>query len=142
MWEVAMMPTTAPSADPVGQAFAFAHRVLRLTADDLRSLSTLTPVGDDVAWWDAVGAIERRLRAAHLLREAAVAGRVATQAVFTVANRTGVDVDRDVVAVAHAAGDAARAVVAGGAAAADAQLLLAPWAALGLLPARTPCRTG
>jgi hypothetical protein len=42
---------------------------------------------------------------------------------------------------AFAAGDAARAVVAGGAALVDAQPLLAPWAAMGLLPGRTPCQT-
>jgi hypothetical protein len=135
------MPTTLRTTDSVSQAFAFAHRLLRMSADDIRRLSALTPVGDDVAWWDAVAGIEHRLRGAHLLRQAAVAGRVATQAVFTVANRAGVDVDRRVVAVAHAAGDAARALVAGGASVVEAQPLLAPWAAVGLVVERTPCRS-
>jgi hypothetical protein len=135
------MPTTVPTSEPVMRAFAFAHRVVRMSADDIRHLSSVTPVGDDVAWWDAVSAIEHRLQRSHLRREAAVAGRIATQAVFSVANRAGLDIDRHVVAAAHAAGDAARALVAGGASLAEAEPLLAPWAAMGLLAGRTPCQT-
>jgi hypothetical protein len=133
------MPTTVPTTDPVSQALAFARSVLRMSADDVRHLTTLTPLSDDVAWWDAVAAIDHRLQAAHLLRQASIAARLATQAVFTVANRAGLAVDRHVVAVAHAAGDAARALVAGGRSLPKAQPLLAPWAAMGLL-AGTPCQ--
>jgi hypothetical protein len=132
------MPTTVPRADPIGEALAFAHRLVLLSADDIHRLSKVTPVGDDVAWWDAVAAVEDRLRGAHLLRQAGVVGRMATQAVFGVANRAGLDIDRQIVVIAHAAGDAARALVAGGSSMPEAEPLLAPWATLGLLLGRRP----
>lgn len=132
------MPTTAPRTDSVAQAFRFVHALLRMSADDIRQVSMATPVNDDVAWWDAVAAVEDRLRAVHLLREAAIAARRATQAVFSVAAKAGLDVDRGVVGVAHAAGDAARALVAGGTSLTPARPLLAPWTTAGLMP--EPCQ--
>ena len=131
------MAATVPTTVPAYEASVFAHAVLRLTADDLRRLTDRARNLDDVTWWHAVVAVDRRLRGAQLLRHATMAGRVATQAVLTAANRAGVDIDSDLLAIARAAGDAARAVVAGGQTLPEAQPLLALWADIGFFAGHT-----
>jgi len=67
--------------------------------------------GDDLAWWQSTIDIDRRLHNARLSRRAAVAARAARDAVLAA---SGADPDdAEVAAVCRAAGDAARALVAG-----------------------------
>ena len=130
------MPANAPITGSGNQASAFARTLVGMSADEIRRLARLVRASDDVGWWEAVVAVDRQLRRAHLLRRAALAGRAATQAVLIGAGRNGMDTDPDVIAVARAADDAARALMAGGGALAEAMPLLAGWAEVGLLPVR------
>jgi hypothetical protein len=135
------MPTNPTRTDSVTEAFAFARAVLRMTGGDIRRLAASGRAGDDVAWWHAVVAVDHRLRRARLVRQGTMAGRAATQAVLIAASRSGLDLDADVIAVARAAADAARAVVAGGLRLRETDALLVPWAELGVLGERTGCPT-
>jgi hypothetical protein len=73
--------------------------------------SRATP-GDTVDWWVATSAVSRDLKRAHRQRTATLAYRRASEAVLAVPGADDLPHDR-VVHAARAAGDVARALVAG-----------------------------
>ncbi len=87
----------------------------------------------EVAWWRATISVDSVLRRHHLTRRAALAAHEASTVVLATARRAGmVDAERDTVtAVARAAADAARALVAEakvGLPTGEFEPLLGPWA--------------
>jgi hypothetical protein len=71
-----------------------------------------TAPGDDVAWWEATMALDRALRRRGTGHQAAMAARLASQAVLAAATRTGLALSPDVTAVARSAGEVARVLTA------------------------------
>jgi hypothetical protein len=116
-------------------------RVLtRLTGADLNSLVIAIErrrgIDDDMAWWHATMALERGLRRTHRLRRAATAARIASEAVFAAARRARRQPDDpDILVVARAASEVARALVAGDA---DLRVFLRSWEAVRALSASAP----
>ena len=111
----------------------FTHAISRLTGDEIRRVaaglqSAHSSAADEVVWWQATIAIDRVLRSNGRSRTAAMAAMGATQAVQSAAVADGIELpDPAVTAVARAAAEVARAIVA--APDADAQLgqLLTAW---------------
>jgi len=106
-----------------------ADEILRI-ADDLRA--DLDSADGEVAWWRATIVVSGTLRRHHLTRQAGIAAHAATSAVVDAAKGAGIDHDRrdDVTAVARAAAEVARVLVAGGEVnlpASVAETLLHPW---------------
>jgi hypothetical protein len=121
----------------------FIDRLAHLTALEICTLAASLhgerrSADDDLAWWRATVAVSVALRRAHRTRHASVVAHRAATAVVDAARRAGIDASHadEVTAVARAAGDAARMLVAG-----DAEVvpdavsapLLHAWS--GLLPA-------
>lgn len=76
---------------------------------------------DEITWWNATVRVDRLVRRQHQRHAAATAASTASRAVRQAASASGLTLDDpDVIATARAATDAARAVVAGGSARADA----------------------
>jgi len=97
---------------------------IRQVAAGIREV-TETAAGE-VAWWRATLAVEREIRRVHALPVAAMVAHRAAAAVTDRADRAGIALpDPDVTTVARTAGEAARALVAGGGPA-DGVLALLP----------------
>lgn len=110
-----------------GEAIADVARALRLELDS---------ADGEVSWWRATIAIGSALKRQHRSREAGLAAHDASVAVIAAAARAGLlEHDRvDVIVVARAASEVARALVAGPTIALPAAAtVLAPWQVL--LPA-------
>jgi len=115
----------------------FTHRLRGLTAEDIEQVAAairaeLDTADGEVAWWRATIAVSGTLRRAHRSRQASLAAHRAATAVLEAARDAGLcDTHRDaVVAVARAASEAARVLVAADAAAMPApahEPLLHPW---------------
>jgi uncharacterized protein YjeT (DUF2065 family) len=120
----------------------FIRALVHLSAEDLRLLGQAlrarhTQRADDVAWWQAIVALDRALRRCGRARLAAAAAGAASQAVISSAARHGMSAaDDDVRAVARGAAEVARVLVAGEAELPTAECLLLGWE--GFLPCRTP----
>jgi hypothetical protein len=120
----------------------FIRALVHLSAEDLRLLGQAlggphTHRADDVAWWQAIVALDRALRRCGRARLAAAAAGAASQAVISAAARHGMSAaDDDVRAVARGAAEVARVLVAGEAEPPTAECLLRGWGAF--LPHRTP----
>jgi len=120
----------------------FIRVLMHLSAKDLRLLGqalsarhTYRP--DDVAWWQAIVALDRALRRCGRARLAAAAAGAASQAVISAAARHGMSAaDHDVMAVARGAAEVARVLAAGEAQPPTAKCLLLGWEAF--LPCCTP----
>jgi hypothetical protein len=102
------------------QASEFTARLNQLRADDFMTIASALRAERDtadseVAWWRATLAVNASLRRQRRTREAGLAAHVASSAVIEAARGCGVlDDDRDIaIAVARAASDVARAIVAG-----------------------------
>lgn len=100
-------------------AAEFIDRLTALEADEIVAVAAHirwghgTPEGE-VAWWKAAIAVDATLRRHHLIRRAGLAAHEAAQAVLRSAHHAGADETSrdDVTAVARAASDTARAIVA------------------------------
>lgn len=93
---------------------AFTHTLRTLSRDDIRRHATqVHATADDVGWWHTTIEVDRRLRDARLSRRAAAAAHAARDVVLATATRAADEIDAEVIAVARAASDAARALVAG-----------------------------
>jgi hypothetical protein len=112
-------PETAAAIPGQGiSAVRFARSLLQLSRSRLEhqaaGLKTRrASPEDDVAWWEATMAVNRALRRRGTGHEAAMAAHLASQAVLAAATQTGLALGADVTAVARAAGEVARALVAG-----------------------------
>ena len=102
------------------QASEFTERLTRLTAPEFAAIATdlrseHDTADSEVAWWKATLAVNASLRRQRRTREAGLAAHHASAAVLDAARICGLlDDDRDtVIAVARAASDVARALVAG-----------------------------
>lgn len=99
----------------IGLAAGLTPTELTATAEGLESASA-TAAGE-VARWHAIVEIERCLRRHRVGRTAGLAAHRAAEAVLGAARDGGLELaDRNVIAVARAAGDVARGLVAGNAA--------------------------
>lgn len=102
------------------QTSEFTARVARLTAPEFAAVAAglraeHDTADNEVAWWRATLAVNASLRRNRRTRQAGLAAHQAANAVLDAARRCGViDDDRDtVIAVARAASEVARALVAG-----------------------------
>jgi hypothetical protein len=102
------------------QASEFTARLNRLTAAEFTTIAAALRAEHDTAdsevtWWRATLAVTASLRRQRRTREAGMAAHHASAAVIDAARGCGVfDADRDTaIAVARAASDVARAMVAG-----------------------------
>jgi hypothetical protein len=115
---------------------AFVAALADLTADDLHRVAKsldMDSLADEVDWWRATIAIDRAIRHARVARHAARAAADAVALVQASAVRAGMQLpDDDVTRVARAAAEIARGLAVGPAAAPIVQLLLEPWAAVGV----------
>ena len=84
---------------------------IELQAAGLRTRGT-SP-GDDVAWWEATVALDQVLRRRGASHGAAMAARLASEAVLVAATRTGLALGPDITAVARSAGEVARVLATG-----------------------------
>jgi hypothetical protein len=92
---------------------AFTNTLRTLAPADIRDRARhLQAAADDLDWWQTTITVDRRLRDAHLSRQASAAACAARDAVIATA-RSADGLDDEAAAVARAAGDAARALVAG-----------------------------
>lgn len=112
----------------------FARRLQALTAEDIERVAAalhadLDTADGEVAWWRATIAVSGALRRAGSGRAAGLAAHRAVTAVLDAARAAGIDTtQRDAVtAVARAAAEAARGLVAEGVADAAREPLLHPW---------------
>jgi hypothetical protein len=100
-----------------------------VTALAIRIEDHAASAAGELAWWRATVEIERTLRLTRQARSATLAARRAAQAVLGAAAAAGIDLpDSRVTAVARAAAEVARGLVAGGGDQVDE--LLASWTAL------------
>lgn len=92
------------------------QRLAQLSADEIASLAArirMVDHDDDVAWWRATITVNGSLRRSHHSIRSARAADAAARAVVSAGRRVGLDsAAPDVVVVATAAGDVARALVA------------------------------
>jgi hypothetical protein len=102
------------------QASEFTARLNRLTAEEFTTIVAALraehqTADSEVAWWRATLAVNATLRRQRRTREAGLAAHHASTAVIEAARGCGVlENDRDsAIAVARAASDVARAMVAG-----------------------------
>ena len=96
----------------------FVGRLRRLTGEQLTTIARVSDdaratVAGDIDWWRATAIVSGKLRRLRRSRQAAVASRLASEAVLTSPAAAEVSHD-DVVHVARAAGEVARTLVAGG----------------------------
>ena len=95
---------------------ALTQTLRAMSTDDIRRQAMrLASTGDELGWWRSTIEVERRLHDSRLSRRGAAAASVARNAVLAAAGRDnaqGLDADM-VAAVARAAAEAARALVAG-----------------------------
>jgi hypothetical protein len=127
------------------QASDFTTRLTRLTAAEFTAIATALRAEHDtadseVAWWRATMAVNTTLRRQRRTREAGLAAHDASAAVLDAGRNCGaLDHDRDtVIAVARAASDVARAIVAGpapGLPVLAAEVLSSPFRRLALVAA-------
>jgi hypothetical protein len=114
--------------------------IAAMTADDIRRVAVgiddhHRSAADEVGWWQATLGIDRALRTSGRTREAGMAATNASKAVQAVARAGGLCLpDPAVTAVARAAGELARAIVAGDAAGAELRVLLDAWAGVVAVP--------
>lgn len=112
---------------------AFVELLSRLSAGDIRAVAAEIgahhcSAADDIAWWQATVQIDRALKAGGCTRTAAMAALAAAKAVQAAAAASGMSLpDDDVTAVARAAAEVARGLVAGDAARDATCALLACW---------------
>ena len=94
---------------------AFIRELRSMSVSDIRREAThLDAPQDELSWWRSHLAVESRIREAHLAVRAAAAARAARDAVFAAARGHADVIDADTMdAVARAAGEAARGLVAG-----------------------------
>jgi hypothetical protein len=119
----------------------FVRLLTRLTSTDLEALAVSIKTNrdpeDDLDWWQATLALERSLRRNHRLRQAATAAGTAVLAVLAAATRAGwAPDDPDVTLVATAAGETARALVAGDP---DLCVFLRSWRPVEGIAGSAPC---
>ncbi len=128
-----MPPETAETtAEQCSSAVRFALSLVHLSRPriELQAIGLKTrraSPDDDLAWWEATTALDRALRRRGTGHEAAMAARLASQAVLAVATRTGLAPGPDVNAVARSAGEVARALAAGDLSTAGADYLARGW---------------
>jgi hypothetical protein len=102
------------------EAASFPLALERMTVDDVAAVardldSMIGSVADEIATTRAVIQVEENLRRRRCRREAAVASQRAVRAVLAAAARDGFDTsDPDIVRVARAAGQYARALLVAG----------------------------
>jgi hypothetical protein len=111
----------------MGAVGDFVGRLRHLTGEQLTTIARVSDdaratVAGDVDWWRATASVSRQLRRLRRSRQAAVASRLASEAVLASAGAAEVPHD-DVVHAARAAGEVARTLVAGGCAAVYASLV-------------------
>jgi hypothetical protein len=112
---------------------AFVQLLSRLSEGDIRAVAAEIgahhcSAADDIAWWQATLQIDRALKADGCTRTAAMAALAAAKAVQQAAATAGVALpDDDVTAVARAAAEVARGLVAGEAARQATATLLVCW---------------
>ncbi len=120
----------------------FIRRLARLSAGQITGLAARlwdVDPDDDVAWWRATIAVDGSLRRGHRSTRSATAASAAGRAVVAAARRAGLDpAAADVIVVAKAAGDAARALVAEDPGVEPCYFLEA-WDGVLRLPAWAPC---
>jgi hypothetical protein len=127
------------------QASEFTATLNQLRAEDFTTIASALRAEHDTAdsevtWWRATLAVNASLRRQRRTREAGLAAHVASSAVIEAARGCGVlDDDRDTaIAVARAASDVARAIVAGhvpGLAVLAAEVLSSPFQRVALVAA-------
>jgi hypothetical protein len=127
------------------QASEFTARVARLTAPEFSAVAAALRAEHDtadneVAWWRATLAVNATLKRQRRTRQAGLAAHDASSAVMDAARRSGlIDEDRETaVVVARAAGEVARALIAGhvpGLPLLAADVLSAPFTRLDLVAA-------
>jgi hypothetical protein len=112
----------------------FIEELVHMGESELRAVAELVrhdalSAEGELAWWRATTNVGMVLRAAGWRRQAALVGHGAAQAVMAAGERCGMlDADRDLVtAVARAAADAARAMVADPASNGSSRVLVAPF---------------
>ena len=144
--ETIVTPLSRSARDHCISAIQFAQSLLHLSGPRIE----LQAVGlkarraspdDDVAWWEATMALDRALRRRGTGHEAAMAARLAAQAVLAAATLTGLASGPDVNAVARSAGEVARALAAGDLHTAGADYLARGWEDL-ISPAGLPSPSG
>jgi hypothetical protein len=103
------------------------ERDLRLVAELVRH-DAMSAEGE-LCWWRATSQVATTLRARRTGRQAAAVAHAAVRAVMSAAERCGMDTDdrEPAVAVARAAADAARALVADPEGHGSTDVLLAPF---------------
>ncbi len=122
----------------------FIGRLTRLSAGEIAALAARVcarhdNVDDDVAWWNATVAVDRSLRQHGASSRSALVAGAAEHAVVEAARRAKLDPSApEVVAVARAAADLARALVAGEPSA-DACYFFDGWGAVLPPPPGAPC---
>lgn len=114
-------------------ATEFTNRLRSLTGEEILDVAEHIrmrheSVDGDMAWWKATATVERRLRRQRAVRQSCRISHVASSVVREQAEAAGLATDArdDVICVARAAGDAARALASGVGGEAT-QELLAPW---------------
>ena len=128
-----MAPETAERIPEQGISGArFAQSLLHLSGPRIERQAVglkkrSTSPDHDVAWWEATLALGRALRRQGAEHEAAMAARLAAQAVFAAATLTGLAPGPDVIAVARSAGEAARVLAAGDLGSSGADYLARGW---------------
>jgi hypothetical protein len=146
-WAGHRPPETAETiADQCLAAVRFAQSLLHLSRPRIELHAVWLETrraspDDDLAWWAATMALDRALRRRGTGHEAAMAARLASQAVLAAATRTGLASGPDVNAVARSAGEVARALAAGDLSTAGADYLARGWEDL-ISPAGPPSPSG
>ena len=112
----------------------FVHELAHMSEPELRAVADLVrhdalSAEGELSWWRATAEVAASLKASRSGRHAASVAHSAVQAVMLAADRCGMlDAERDrATAVARAAADAARAIVADPACVGTTEVLVAPF---------------
>jgi hypothetical protein len=117
-------------------AEAFVQELADMGEPELRALARLVrhdalSAEGELAWWRATTEVGAVLRSTRCGRRAAVVAHEAARAVVVAGDRCGLGTERELItAVARAAADAARAMVADPEGAGVSQVLVAPFRAV------------
>ncbi|TML93586.1 MAG: hypothetical protein E6G06_01760 [Actinobacteria bacterium] len=104
------MPATDTQPLATSVLAEFTHTLRTMAPDGVRRCATrLQTTGGDLDGWQTIITVDRRLRDGHLSRRAATAARAARDVATVTDVADGIDAE--VIAVARAASDAARALV-------------------------------